>query len=65
MNCTNTWERGFVSIMLPIILFLMPGKSMAQFQVRYDGFSALGGASSAPGTNNVWSVAGQPYPIES
>jgi hypothetical protein len=62
MKRTKTWARGIVPIVLSFLLLLAYEKAMAQFQLRCDGFSAVGGTSSVTGTN-LLAVGGQPHPI--
>jgi len=62
MNKPQIRAEGLALLML--LLLLAHVEARAQFQLRCEGFSAIGGVGSATGFN-LLNVAGQPPPIES
>ncbi|MGH7450561.1 MAG: dockerin type I repeat-containing protein [bacterium] len=62
MRKPKTWTRGAASLALAFFLFLASREAAAQFQLRCDGFSAVGGTSSSAG-NNLLVAGGQPHPL--
>lgn len=62
MSKSRNWTGGFIPLALGFFLLLASRDSLAQFQLRVAGFSALGGRSSSA-NHNLLATAGQPHPI--
>lgn len=62
MKTLKVWLRDIPLVPLLLLLLLISREAAAQFRLRCDGFSALGGASSASNTN-LLAIAGQSHPI--
>ncbi len=64
MNSPQAWARRLVPLLVLPLLFLLPlEQALAQFRLRCDAVSALGGPSSSA-SHNLLAIAGQPHPIE-
>ncbi len=62
MNKSINWARGIAPLVL--LLLLVSSEGLAQFQLRCEGFSAIGSFSSAANLNLI-AAGGQAHPLES
>ncbi len=62
MKRLKTCASEIVAVALPLLLLLTSAEALAQFQLRSQAFSAVGGTASATGTN-LLATGGQAHPI--